>query len=65
MDALSCTQWDGEMNEARSARQRIAASMQIDLKLTDKPSKASRGAFERKQSEELASYEALVREAGY
>eukprot|EP00968_Pinguiococcus_pyrenoidosus_P016462 scaffold1596_cov302-Pinguiococcus_pyrenoidosus.AAC.31 len=64
MDALSCTQWDGEMNEARSARQRIAASMQIDLKLTDKPSKASRGAFERKQSEELASYEALVREAG-
>jgi len=63
-EVLTCTVWDGELEAARANRAKLCDLLGVILSIKTKAEGSTRNLKEKK-ADELDSYDALVRDAGY
>lgn len=70
LDILTCTAWDGDLQEAKTARSSLAKLLEISVPAVKKAGAGGGDAIpaaegQASKPDEMESYESLVRTVGY
>ena len=69
LDILTCTAWDGDLQDAKTARSTLAKLVKVDVpsakKVVEVEVNTTHGREKPRKVDEMESYESLVRTVGY